>query len=123
MEKIERLIPLGKEKAIHQDELSKLLGVSCGTVKAMIREARQRGLQIISGAQGYYFAKDDEELKAFVRMQSKQALARLKTIKPIKDDLKEFKGQISLSDFITDLSEEAMNEQEQSEQREQKKKK
>ncbi len=104
---IRKLIPLGKENAIHQEELAKILGVSCGKAKLMVKDARNNGAEIISSVRGYYFPKDDEERKEYVKTQKKQALARLSTIKPISDSLKEFKGQISLSDVILEMSEEA----------------
>ncbi len=104
---IQKYIPVGKDHAIHQAELAKLLDVSCGKVKAMIKDARNNGTEIMSSPRGYYYPKDDDERKEYVRLQERQALARLSTIKPIKDLLKEFKGQISLSDVILEMSEEA----------------
>lgn len=108
MDKIERVIPIGKENAIHQEELASLLGVSPATVKKMVREARQRGVEILSGTQGYWLAKDDNERREFVSLLSKQAFTRLKTTKPIKSSLQEINGQISLSDALNGVSEEVL---------------
>lgn len=94
-------IPKGKHNAIHQKELSEKLGVKPAKVKRMVQEARQRGLlDILSGKEGYWIADNDQERKAFETMLRKQAITRLKTTKPIRDNLKSYKGQISLSDTL-----------------------
>ena len=101
-------IPVGKENALHQEELANIMGIPCDRVKARVREARKKGAEILSGVCGYYLPKDDEERAAFVSMITKQAFTRLKTAKPIKSSLKEIKGQMRLSD----VSEEGLkNEQ------------
>lgn len=102
------IIPIGKDNALHQEQLAEIMGVSRDTVKHLVREARKNGAEILSGVHGYYFPKDDEERSAFVHMLTKQATTRLKTVKPIKYTLKEIKGQMRLSD----VSEEGLkNEQ------------
>lgn len=106
MEILERVIPIGKENAIHQEKLAALLGVAPDTAKLMVRKARQSGLEILSGKQGYWFAKDDDERREFVAMSSKQAFTRLKTIKPIKRNLQDINGQMSLSEAMNGVSEE-----------------
>lgn len=92
------IIPIGKENAIHQEELANIMGVTKQAAKAMVCKARKSGAEILSGNRGYYFAKDDEERKEFVAMQSKQAYTRLKTIKPINTTLNTIEGQLSLTD-------------------------
>lgn len=113
MEKLLRVIPIGKENAIHQEELAALLGVTPAAVKKMVREARQKDLEILSGRQGYWFAKDDNERREFVSLLSKQAFTRLKTTKPIKSSLQEVNGQISLSDALKEVSEEETNNEQE----------
>ena len=108
MEILERVIPIGKENAIHQKELASLLGVTPATAKIMVREARNQGMEIMSGSQGYWRPKDDNERREFTNLLSKQAFTRLKTVKPIKSTLQEINGQISLSDVISGVAEEGL---------------
>ena len=42
----------------------------------------------------------------FVRMMQKQAFSRLKTASPINNSLRQIKGQMSLTDVISSMSEE-----------------
>ena len=100
MEILEKVIPIGKKNAIHQKELAALLGVSPATAKIMIRKARERDVEIASGIQGYWRPKDDNERREYVKWSTKQALARLRTVKPIKRSLQEVNGQLSLSGII-----------------------
>lgn len=100
------VIPVGKENALHQEQLADLLGVTREAVKNMVRNARRNGTEILSGSCGYYFAKDDTERREFIAIQSKQAYTRLKTIKPINCTLKEIKGQMSITDTLENISEE-----------------
>lgn len=95
---IAEIIPIGKENAIHQEQLANILGVSRSTAKELVREARKNGEEILSGSCGYYYAKDDEERKEFVNSLSKQAYTRLKTTRPIKHSLNVIKGQMSIDD-------------------------
>lgn len=113
MEILERVIPIGKENAIHQEELASRLGVTPATAKIMVREARQRGLQILSGTCGYWLAENNLEKREFVLLMRKQAFSRLESAKPINSTLNEIDGQISLLDAMNGTSEEALtNEQE-----------
>ena len=107
---ISEIIPIGKENAIHQEQLANILSVSRSTAKEMVSEARKNGEEILSGRCGYYYAKDDEERKEFVNTLSKQAYTRLKTTRPIKHTLKTIKGQMSLSDAFGGVSEEDHND-------------
>lgn len=101
--RIEDIIPTGRENAIHQAELAKLLNVSPRRVKELVREARGNGVEILSGKQGYWLAKNDQERKAFIAMSRAQAITRLKTIKPIKDILAAYEGQITLTEALAEL--------------------
>ena len=91
-------IPKGKHNAIHQKDLADKLHIKSELAKKYVQEARRQGYKICSGQAGYWIAESDEELKAFVSMLRKQALTRLKTTKATRDYLKEYKGQISLTD-------------------------
>lgn len=106
MDELEKIIPVGKENAVHLKELADSLGVSSGAVKKMVQKARQENnVEILSGSRGYYFPKDDDERKEFVSAITKQALTRLNTVKPIKSTLNEFKGQMTLLDMLGAVSE------------------
>ena len=113
MEILERVIPIGKENAIHQEELASRLGFSPATAKIMVREARQRGLQILSGTCGYWLAENDLEKREFVLLMRKQAFSRLKSAKPINNTLSEIDGQISLSDVVIGVSEEVLTHEQE----------
>ena len=99
-------IPTSKENAIHQKALAEKLGVNASTLKKYIQLARRNGINICSGNEGYWLAENEADIKAFENMLRKQALTRLKTTKPIRDSLKEYKGQMSLTDTFTSISEE-----------------
>lgn len=105
IEKLTSVIPVGRSNAIHQKELAKRLGVKPADAKIMVRKARQQGLQILSGVEGYWFAADEDEKRVFVRTMQKQALSRLKTATPIKNTITQMQGQISLSECVTDVLE------------------
>ena len=104
---LKRFIPEGKENAIHLSELSNNMHMNESKVKKLIQKARQSGyLDICSSNAGYWISKDEEERKAFEKMLRRHALTCLKTTKPIRDSLKEYKGQISLSEASGGVSEE-----------------
>jgi biotin operon repressor len=107
-------IPVGIENAIHQQDLAARLNTTPAAAKNIVRQARQQGLQILSGVNGYWFAADENEKQAFVRLMQKQAFSRLKTASPIKNTLKQIQGQMNLTDVMNGVSEETSNnEQEQ----------
>ncbi len=103
--KLNGVIPVGKENAIHQKDLAYRLGIKPADAKMMVRKARQQGLQILSGTDGYWFAADEEEKRIFVNTMRKQALSRLKTASPINKTIPHIQGQISLSEYITEALE------------------
>ena len=103
-EQLEKLIPVGRENAIHNNELAQALGVTEGTVRKIIQRARREGMDIVSGQPGYWFPVDDSERNAYYNLLRKQAISRFKTIKPMGDTLKTFKGQISITDVLDNQS-------------------
>ena len=106
-------IPVGVENAVHQNELAEMLNTTPAYAKNIVRKARQEGLQILSGVEGYWFPANELEKKEFVRLMQKQAISRLKTAKPIRSTLTQTQGQMSLSDALIGASEEGVtNEQE-----------
>jgi len=74
------LIPIGKQNAIHMQELANKVGVTPETLKHMIRRARLKGEIIISGVSGYWYGETEEESKEFITLMRLQAAARVKTI-------------------------------------------
>jgi biotin operon repressor len=105
--KIDRLsayIPVGKNNAIHQKELAERLRITPADVKQLVRTARQQGLQILSGVQGYWFAENESEKKEFVNSMHKHAFSLFKTVTPIKNTIRDNDGQISISEMLESLS-------------------
>lgn len=105
IELLKAVIPRGKENAIHLLPLSEKLGVSDHTAKKYVQAARRNGLMICSGQDGYWITDNSDEIRAFETTLHKQAISRLRTTKPMRDTLKEYKGQISLDDFSKGASE------------------
>ena len=87
------VIPLGEDNAIHQKDLAARLGMQADTLKREIREARNRGIEICSTINGYFFPKDELERRRFVDMQRKQAISRLKTSRVCQKALKDCENQ------------------------------
>lgn len=110
---LESVIPIGKENAIHQEELANRLGVRPDVAKLMVRQARQQGVEVCSGTQGYWLAENDIERKAFVSMMCKQALSRLESAKPINSTLNTINNQISLTDALIEASEGDTNDEQE----------
>ena len=101
---LKRVIPIGRENAIHLDKLAQALGVKEGKAKKIIQNARREGMDIVSGQPGYWFPVDDNERKTYYCMLKKQAISRFKTIKPMGDTLKAFQGQMSITEVLNNQS-------------------
>lgn len=99
-------IPTGRENAIHQKVLAAKLGLKPERVKKLIQNARHDGHSICSGSEGYWIAKNEDEMQRFLSSMKNQAIKRFETTKAMRESLKEYKGQISLSDTLTGVSEE-----------------
>lgn len=93
------VLPVGKENAIHQADLGKKLGVSPAAAKRMVRKARQAGMEILSGSEGYWLPQDNTERIAFKRLMQKQAISRFISSIPTRNALNEISGQIKLTDI------------------------
>ena len=103
MDRIRFLIPVGKENAIHLNELAEKSGLKPSLVKKCIQRLRQQGgSDIMSGNSGYWITTDDIDKRTFERMFRKQALTRLKTTKQLRHSLKENNDQMSLTDILED---------------------
>lgn len=101
MEKIDiiNFIPCGKPNAIHLRELVEASNKKPTIIKKEIKEARQKGIFVLSGSCGYWISNDKEEQREFIATMRKQALSRLKSIKPINDSFKQCTGQLKFSDY------------------------
>lgn len=104
-------IPVGISRAVHQKDLAEKLHTTPAAVKRFVREARQQGYEICSGQEGYWFAVDENEKQDFVTMMSKQALSRLKSASPIKNTLKQIRGQISLFESLYGATDEVASDE------------
>lgn len=104
-EELQRIIPVGRENAIHLNELAQALGVHGGKAKQIIQTARrEHRMDICSGVQGYWFPVDDNERQEYYRTLHKHAISCLVTLKPMGDTLKAFKGQINITDVLDNQS-------------------
>ena len=70
--------------------------MSMARAKYMIQRARRDGIEICSSQAGYFFARDEEELRKFTEMIERQAKERFKTIKSIKRKLRQDKNQMNI---------------------------
>ena len=88
---------IGKENAITQRELCKKLGCTPDQVKAAVQRFRRTNTNqssfICSDGNGYYIAKNMDEIKHFVSITSKQAISRFETMKEARRMLKDVEGQ------------------------------
>ncbi len=93
MKDVLSVIPKGKENAIHQQELAKILGLNMWQVKKAIQKERRNGAVILSDQNGYWISDDKEEIKAFLVSMRKQAISRFNSTKAINNSLREIEGQ------------------------------
>jgi len=103
---ISEYIPKGRQNAIHQDELSNLLGIDAGTVKKLIQRERESGasiidekeLFIVSGQCGYWLTDNITEVREYIRKEEGQAIKRFNTNKAYKRAINEYEGQLSINE-------------------------
>lgn len=100
-----RIMPYGKENAVHNEVLSRQLEISRKGVKDLVREARQQGIPIVSSTCGYWISGDKEELQDFVNRMDKQAKKHFISVRAIKRTLNNTEGQISLSGALEGITE------------------
>lgn len=84
---LSELIPIGKHEAISMTDLSKLIGLPSSDVRLMILNARKIGVLICSGDEGYYFPKNEDELKEYVRRRRKYIRTAKIALKPFEVSL------------------------------------
>lgn len=108
-------IPVGVQNAIHQKDLAERLHTTPAAVKQLVRQARQQGYEVCSAQAGYFFAADENEKQDFVSMMSKQAFSRLRSATPIKNTLKQCRGQYSLFESLDGASDEVASDEQKEE--------
>jgi hypothetical protein len=86
---IAKLIPIGIQNAISQDELSVRSGVDKRSLRKLIYNARVRGAVICStcdGANGgYYIPNNEAEALTYYRMQLSRINSAQKALKSVSD--------------------------------------
>lgn len=92
------ILPVGKENAMHQQELADLLGVTSSAAKRLVRKARNEyKMPICSGREGYWLAKDDNERKQFISKTQGEAYSRLQSAKALTPE--DISGQITFLEY------------------------
>ena len=107
MVNLERYLPIGKENAIHQKDMAHNIGVTPATIKIMVRDARKKGAQILSGNCGYWIAKDDFEKKELVEIMRKKALTLSENARLINNTIGRINAPKSLENAVQDTSKKA----------------
>ncbi len=83
-----QLLPTGKENAISNDKLQKILCTDRRGVSVQIQRARMEGGLILSGNAGYYLPANDEEIREFYNIMHRRCISFLQALKPASDYLK-----------------------------------
>lgn len=99
--RIEKALMLGEENALHCMDLARIIGFSYGHTKELIRDARKRGVPILSSYKGYWLAKNDREIRMFARSQHKQGVSRIVMSNKMLETVEEIDGQTHLFDEDT----------------------
>ena len=110
---LESAIPIGKENAIHQDDLDKILKSTSGTAKKMVRVLRLKGVPILSGIQGYWRTDNKIEAERFLKSFLEEANSRLEIEKQIKSTFDNKGGCMSHSEAFSKVSEEVTNNEQE----------
>ncbi len=96
----------GRENAVHMPTLAKQLGVSERRLRQLVFDAKLSGIIICSDNSGYYFPKNDSEIKDYERRQRKRAFSTLRVSKLRKPaNNQQVPGQLSLQDYFADFIE------------------
>ena len=72
-----KLIPKGKENAIHGEELAAKMGISERGLRASVDMLRKSGTCIIADKSGYYRPGNTKELDAYIKRNSMRKLEAL----------------------------------------------
>jgi hypothetical protein len=67
----------------------------------MVRRARQQGILIISGKNGYWISESDDEKRHFINIMRRQGISRIGNAKSMQDTLDAPSGQMSLFEMET----------------------
>lgn len=77
---ISTLLLLREQPPVKSEVLEKRLNIPGGLIRDAVRELRRRGVPITSGANGYSFAKNIEELQPTLAHLKSRAMSELITI-------------------------------------------
>lgn len=89
-------IPKGMQNAIHMRDLAVKLGITERSVRAAVKETREKGITICSLACGYWIPETKQEREVYVAMMDKQSKSRQVTIKHTKKELRKMPDQMEL---------------------------
>lgn len=107
---IESVIPVGKENAIHLQELANIIGVSIQTVKEQVRKARNNGALICSNSyNGYWIAETRADILECIALMEKQAKTRFNTVRQMRIKCGEIEGQMKLEEIPPRIIESVTN--------------
>lgn len=98
---VKEILPKGKSRAIHQSELAERLGITPAALKNIIRKLRKMGVPICSGSDGYWIAKDDDEIMQYAQKERNLALSKLQTVKALNGN-NTMQGQIEIDLCVDD---------------------
>ena len=89
---------------LKQQDFAAKLNKTPTTTKYFLKQARQQDLQILSRVNSYWFAMDNNEKQAFLRLMQKQAFSRLETASQIKSTLKQIQRLMSLEGTFDEVA-------------------
>ena len=93
---ISEYLKVGKENAVKSSELMEKTGLSQREVQALVESERDEGAFICASVNGYYLARDHEELHDFFLRYTAAARKMLRTMRHIRRELEETEGQTDL---------------------------
>ena len=102
------LLHRGRERAIPQRDLCELYGCRPAALKRQIRSERLNGSLICADNHGYYLANNSDEVKDFISMLHRQAIARQESLREFRQAVKantKLAGQMEVDDFLIFSSE------------------
>lgn len=73
-----------RSNPIKSKELEEEFNISSSQVRDVVRSLREKGVPITSGAEGYWFARNIEELKPTLNHLKERALSLLRTISKLE---------------------------------------
>lgn len=94
---IREILPKGKRRAVHMQEIADRLNINPASVKNIVRKLRKMGVAICSDTNGYWIASNTLEMQKYTEREQAIALSKMQTVKALRNN-KEIEGQISITD-------------------------